>query len=242
MGRPAPYRNGLSTDVSDDRGLQEPAYRYADHVAGPNHQVIEQPHPDQSQRSDQFLGDDSIGRARFWVSAGMFVRQDGRPSIDGEGRPDDFPRVDAGAVVGAGEEPLAIEDSMPGVEPDDVERFMEQRPEAHPEEGTGVFGVADAALSFQFGPKEGFGGAEDILLGDGAAGLVVALTILDEAHGVLPRSGIAPWAPVSGAKKGGRHRNATAVRRREGGNNVDEGLPLRPPIAEPSWPTTGYSN
>lgn len=174
--------------------------------------MIEHPHFDEAQRLDQLLGDAPIGTAWFGHPARMVVRQHRRAGIDGQGGSDDFAGMDAGAVNGAGKELLAVEDAVAVIEPNDVELFVEQCAEAHAEEVAGILRIADGALSFQFGSQEGFGGAEDVLFGDGAAGLVVALAILDEAHGVLPRRGIAPWAPVSEVRKGGQHRNATALR------------------------------
>lgn len=193
-------------------GLQEPACRHADHLTGTDHQVIEHPHVNQTQGGDQLLSDAPIGTAWFGHTARMVVRQHDRAGIDGQGGSDDFAGMDAGAVNGAGKELLAIKNLVAVVEPEDVELFMEQCAQAHAEEVAGILRIADGALSFQFGSQEGFGGAEDVLFGDGAAGLVVALAILGEAHGVLPRRGIAPWAPVSEARNGGQHRNATAVR------------------------------
>lgn len=72
-------------------GLQEPACRHADDLAGPDHQVIKDPHAHQAQRGDGLIGDGSIRRARFRVSAGVVMGQDGCHSADGKGHPDDFP-------------------------------------------------------------------------------------------------------------------------------------------------------
>lgn len=41
---------------------------------------------------------------------------------------------------------------------------------------------------------------------------------------LLPRRGIAPWAPNSEAGKGRQHLEAAAMRLMEGGNEVDEGF------------------
>ena len=130
--------------------------------------MIEDPHPDQPQRRDQFLGDGSVGRARFWVSTGVVVGQDGRPGVDGKGCPDDFPGVKGRAAEGAGEEPFAGKDLVPGVQSHDVELLVEERAQPHVQEVAGVFGVADATLPLELGQKEGFGGGQDVLISDGA--------------------------------------------------------------------------
>lgn len=165
--------------------------------------MVQHPDPDQLQRGDQLTRDGPISLAWLRHPAGVVMRQDAGAGVDRQGRSDDFPGVDAGAVQRAGKEVLAIQDPVAVIQPEDVEFFMQAGAEPHAEKVAGFLGVTDAALAFELRAQEGFGRAEDVVFGDGAAALVVAVAVLDEAHVVLPRRGIAPWAPGRGARKVG---------------------------------------
>ena len=54
------------------------------------------------------------------------MRQDGSAGVDVECRSDDFPRVDARAVDGAGEKLFDAQYPMAIVEPEDVEFFVHE--------------------------------------------------------------------------------------------------------------------
>jgi len=222
-------------------GLQEPAGRHAGGFTGRHDQVVQHPDPDQLQRGDQLTRDGPISFAWLRHPAGVVMRQDAGAGVDSQGRSDDFPGVDAGAVQRAGEEVLAIQDPMAVIQPENVEFFVQASAEPHAEEVAGVLGVADAALAFELRAQEGFGRAEDVVFGDGAAALVVAVAVLDEAHVVLPRRGIAPWAPGRGARTGGQHRNAAAERRLEAGTTWTRACPCAQRSRSQPGPRVGAS-
>jgi hypothetical protein len=208
------------------RGLHQPACRHAHHFASADDQVIKDPHAQEFQGGGELSRDGAVCRTGFCNTARMIVSQDRCGSIDGQGRSGHFPRVNACAIDGAGEELFDAQDPVAVIEPHDVEFLVQQCAEARSHEVAGIAGISDAALAFELAPQDALGGGQHVGFGDSAAALVVSGAVLDEAHGVLPWRGIAPWVPVSEARKGAQHRRDAALRQRGGGNIVDEGNAL----------------
>ena len=164
------------------------------------------------------------------------MRQDGGAGVDVECRSDDFPRVDACAVDGAGEELFDAQNSVAIVEPEDVEFFMQECAQAHSEEVAGVTGVADAAQPFQLGLEDALGGGQHVVFGGFASEPIVAFAVFEDAHVLSPRRWIAPWAFRKQNGKGMQHPETIAERLVEGGNKVDEGTLAQADVKR-RWPT-----
>lgn len=120
------------------------------------------------------------------------MRQDDGASIGVQRGPHHFPRVDAGAIDSAGEQPLAVEDAVTVVEPQHVELLVEQRAEPHAQEVDGVVGFHDVAVPLEPCVQDGFGGGQDGLLpalpgrGRGAAAKVAGNGMTDSLYRRAP--------------------------------------------------------
>jgi hypothetical protein len=83
----------------------------------------------------------------------VVVRENGRAGIDAQCGAHDLPGIVAGAIDGATEEFLAVENAMAVIEPHDVKFFVQQRTHSHAQEVVGIGRAANAArrssLSFK---------------------------------------------------------------------------------------------
>ena len=134
------------------------------HALSAHDDVVEDPHTDQAQRVTELAGDGPIGGTGFCDSARMVVRKNGGARIDAQCRPHDLSRMDTGAVDGASEEFLAVEDAMAVIQPQDVKFFVQKRTQPHAQEGGGVGRVIEAALAFEPSFENAFGRGKHVLL------------------------------------------------------------------------------
>jgi hypothetical protein len=125
--------------------------------------VVQDPDTDQLERIAKFLRDGTVGGARFRDPARMIVGQDGRAGVAVQCCTDYLARMDAGPINCAVEEPLAAQDTVATVEPHDVEFFVWQSAQSHPEEVLTVPRVSNAPQPFELAMQDVFGGLEDVI-------------------------------------------------------------------------------